>query len=68
MTGVLGMGLGSYFFLLSIDMIGPAKTAVLASVAPVFGLIMAASFLKEPLNTRLVAGVFLCVGGVWLVL
>jgi drug/metabolite transporter (DMT)-like permease len=68
MTGVLGMGLGSYFFLMAIDMIGPAKTAVLASVAPVFGMVMAVSFLKEPVTARVAAGVFLCVGGVWLVL
>ena len=32
--------------------------------APVFGMVMAVSFLKEPVTARVAAGVFLCVGGV----
>ena len=68
MTGLIGMGLGSYFFLMAIDMIGPAKTAVLAAVAPVFAMVLAVLFLKERVTMRITTGVFLCVGGVWLVL
>ncbi len=67
-TGLLGMGLGSYLFFKAIDTIGPAKTAVLAAIAPVFGMVMAVVFLKERVTRRVIAGVGLCVGGVWFVL
>jgi drug/metabolite transporter (DMT)-like permease len=67
-TGLLGMGIGSYLFLKSIDMIGPTKTAVLGALAPVFTMVMAAFFLKEPITKLIFVGVFLCVCGVLLVL
>jgi drug/metabolite transporter (DMT)-like permease len=67
-TGLLGMGLGSFLFLKSIAMIGPTKTAVLGALAPVFTMALAAIFLKERITALVVAGVVLCVGGVFLVL
>ena len=67
-SGIIGMGIGSMLFLMAIDRIGPAKMAILASVSPVFGLIMAIIFQKEEMTLRLVAGVGLCVAGVWMVL
>ncbi len=67
-TGLLGMGVGSYLFLKSIAMIGPTKTAVLGTLAPVFTMLIAAIFLKERITKLVLIGVFLCAGGVWLVL
>lgn len=67
-TGVLGMGVGSLMFLVAIDLVGPAKAATLTATAPVFGLAMGVGFLRERLTVRVLAGVGLCVAGVWLVL
>lgn len=67
-TGILGMGLGSFLFLMAIDLVGPAKTATLSSASPIFGMTMAVIFLKEELTFRVVLGVALCMAGVWLVL
>jgi len=67
-VGILGMGVGSLLFLTAIGLIGPAKAATLASVSPVLGMLLAAVFLKEAIGLQLLAGVALCLGGVWLVL
>ncbi len=67
-VGILGMGVGSLLFLTAISLIGPAKAATLASVSPVIGMLLAAVFLKEAIGLQLLAGVALCLGGVWLVL
>jgi len=67
-TGLLGMGIGSYLFLFTLQHIGPAKTATLTAATPVFGLLMSMAFLKEKLTVKLAVGVGLCVGGVLLVL
>ena len=67
-VGTLGTGVGSLAFLKSILLIGPAKAATLSSVSPVIGMLLAALFLEEEVGLRLLAGVPICVGGVWLVL
>jgi drug/metabolite transporter (DMT)-like permease len=67
-TGVLSMGLGSYLFLSALEEIGPAKTATLTSMSPVFGLLLAILLLKEKVTLRIALGVILCVTGVWFVL
>lgn len=67
-TGILGMGLGSYWFLGAIKTIGAARTVVLTSVYPVFGLVMAVIFLKERITLSVLLGAGCCLAGVWLVL
>jgi drug/metabolite transporter (DMT)-like permease len=67
-VGILGMGLGSLSFLVALELIGPAKTTLLAGLSPVMALIMAVIFLKEQVNIRIVLGVILSTTGVWLVL
>ena len=68
LTGLVGMGVGSYLYIEAVLFIGPAKTATLSSVTPVISLILAAIFLKERFTARLLIGVALCVAGVLLVL
>ena len=67
-TGLVGMGLGSHWFLGAIKSIGAARTVTLTSVAPLFGLIMAVVFLKERVTLRVLLGAASCLAGVWLVL
>ena len=67
-TGILGMGVGSYMFLYSLQTIGPTKTVTLTATSPVFGLALGALFLGERLTLRVAAGTVACLGGVWLVL
>ena len=67
-TGVLSMGLGSLMFLHCVDLIGPAKTATLTSIAPVFSLALGIFFGVEKITRRLLIGVVLCVVGVGVVL
>lgn len=67
-SGLLGMGLGSFFYLEAVVHIGPAKTATLSAVTPVLSLIMGVLFLKEQFTIRLLLGVALCITGVLLVL
>ena len=68
LSGLLGMGLGSYFYIESVVHIGPAKTATISAITPVLSLCMGVVFLKEPFTFRLLLGVALCVVGVLLVL
>jgi len=67
-SGLLGMGIGSFFYLEAVVHIGPAKTATLSAITPVLSLTMAVLFLKEQFTFRLLLGVALCVTGVYLVL
>lgn len=67
-SGLLGMGIGSYFYIEGVAHIGPAKTATISAITPVLSLAMGVVFLKEPFTLRLLLGVGLCVMGVWLVL
>ena len=66
-SGLIGMGLGSWMFLAAVMDIGPARTATLTSIYPVFGLILAVLFLRERLSLPRAAGVAACVAGVWVV-
>ena len=66
-SGLIGMGLGSWMFLAAVMDIGPARTATLTSIYPVFGLILAVLFLRERLSLPMAAGVAACVAGVWVV-
>ena len=66
-SGLIGMGLGSWMFLAAVMEIGPARTATLTSIYPVFGLILAVLFLRERLSLPMAAGVIACVAGVWVV-
>lgn len=67
-TGVLGMGFGAYLFIYAISQTSPAKVVTLTSSSPLFGMVMAAIFLKEPITRWIAAGMLLCLAGVWVVI
>ena len=68
LTGGLGMGLGANLFLYAITQSTVGKVAVLTSISPVFGMAMAMVFLKEQVTWQVVAGMGLCLVGVWVVI
>jgi drug/metabolite transporter (DMT)-like permease len=63
-TGLLGFGLGGILFLQAILYAGAAKTTVLTTSAPLFGLPLSLIFLKERITGRVVAGMVLGVLGI----
>lgn len=68
---VLGALLGSFVgrssYFLSIHYIGPSKALTLTAVAPLFGAILATTFLREPLTVLVGAGTLVIVVGVVLI-
>lgn len=67
LAGVVGIGVGSIFFLYAVQEAGAARTAVLSSTSPLFAAALSAMFLGERLTFALAAGVVLSVAGVWMV-
>ena len=68
LTGGLGMGLGANLFLYAITQSSVGKVAILTSISPVFGMVMAVIFLKEKVTWQVVVGMGLCLAGVWVVI
>lgn len=67
LAGVLGTAGGGFLFLTAVALAGAAKTAILASSAPVFGLLGAVIFLGERPGARGVAGTLVAIAGIVLV-
>lgn len=67
-TGLVGFGLGAYLFLTALEQIGPAKAVTLTSASPVFGVALAALFLRERPDAWALAGAACCLAGVYTVL
>ena len=63
-AGLIALGCGALLFFYAIQEIGAARAAVLASLSPIFTLLLAAVFLGEKPNRRQVSGVALAVVGV----
>ncbi|MEK7215981.1 MAG: DMT family transporter [Chloroflexota bacterium] len=66
-AGLVGLGLGSLFFLYAVQTAGAAKTAALSSISPVFTGVMAAAFLGERFNRSMALGTVLTALGAVLV-
>ncbi len=64
LAGLIGLGCGALLFFYAIQGIGAARAAVLASLSPIFGLLLATLFLGERPSRRQVLGVLLAVSGV----
>ncbi len=65
--GIVGTAGGGFLYLTAISLAGAAKTAILGSAAPVFGLIISVIFLGERPSPRGILGTFLSVAGIVLV-
>ncbi|MFT5088624.1 MAG: DME family drug/metabolite transporter [Planctomycetota bacterium] len=67
-TGLLGMGLGAYLFIYAITQANPAKVVTLTASSPLFGMLLAAIFLKEKITPQIALGMLLCLAGVYAVI
>jgi len=65
LTGIIGMSLGTFTFLTAVQRSGAARTSVLTSAMPLFGVPFSL-ILGEKLTARTVLGTLLTIGGVWL--
>lgn len=63
-TGIVAFGLGGLLFLQAISYSGAGKATVLTSSAPLFGLPLSMTLLKERVTVRIVAGTLLVVSGI----
>ena len=66
--GIAGMGFGSYFFFVSLTMIGAAKATGLSAITPVLSSLIALVTLKEKLNAALIIGTGATIAGIWIIL
>lgn len=64
LAGVVGTAGGSFLYLTAVALAGAAKTAILASSAPVFGLLGAAIFLRERPGSRAILGTLIAIAGI----
>ena len=67
LAGIVGTGLGTYAFLTAVQRAGAAKTSILTSTTPLFGLPFSL-VLGERLHARTLLGTILTVTGIWLIL
>lgn len=65
LTGLIGMSLGTFTFLSAVQLSGAARTSILTSAMPLFGVPFSL-VLGEKLTARTVVGTLLTIGGVWL--
>ncbi len=64
LSGAVGLGAGSMFFLTSIQTLGAGRAGAIGAVSPVFAMMLAAVFLRERPGGLTVVGTFLAVVGV----
>jgi len=67
-AGILGIGVGGLLFMIGVKYAGPAKTSILSSTAPFFGVPLSMFTLRERITFKIVLGTILCVFGIWLVI
>ena len=65
--GLIGWGLGSMLFVLTVALVGPTQAAILTSTSPMFALPLSALLLRERLSRRVWVGTLLTICGVILV-
>ncbi|MFC1874126.1 EamA family transporter [Chloroflexota bacterium] len=67
LLGIINYVMGRQFNYISIRRIGATRASPLFSSAPLFAMILAASFLGESVNPAIVVGTLIIVGGLYLV-
>ncbi len=68
LAGILGIGVGGLLFMVGIKYAGPARTAILSSTAPMFGVPLSMFMLHEKITPKTVLGTVLCMMGIWFVI
>lgn len=63
-SGAIGLGGGSIFFLSAIQMLGAGRAGAIGAVSPVFAILLATVFLKERPGWMAAAGTVMAMGGV----
>ena len=63
--GVVGTGIAFWIFYTLIGQVGPAKSSLVAYVAPGFAVVYGVTFLDETFSLATAAGLLLIVGGSW---
>lgn len=66
--GIMGMGFGSYFFFVSLTLIGAAKATSLGALTPFLSSFLALVTLKERINASLLLGMSATIAGIWIIL
>ena len=66
--GLFGIGIGDWFFYLSLESIGAGLAAALTTSAPLLSTLLAVVFLKEKVNRKQLIGTLLIVFGILLTL
>lgn len=64
LSGAVGLGAGSMFFLTSIQLLGAARAGAIGAISPVFAMMLAVAFLGERQGRLTVLGTLLAVAGV----
>ena len=65
--GLLGSGLAYLVFFHLLDRWGATRTSMVAYLIPVYGIVLGAAVLSEPIDARLLIGTALVIGGIALV-
>ncbi|MCD6518618.1 MAG: DMT family transporter [Anaerolineae bacterium] len=65
--GLIGWGVGSALFVLTVSLSGPTRASIVTSTSPIFALAMSTLFFKERVNAAVIVGTVLTVVGVILV-
>jgi drug/metabolite transporter (DMT)-like permease len=65
--GLLGSGLAYLVFFRLLGRWGATRTSMVAYLLPLYGIVLVALVLNEPIDGRLIAGTALIIGGVALV-
>ncbi len=66
-AGILTYGVASVSYVTAMQLIGAGRTVLITAVAPIFIVPLSILLLKERPSPYAIAGIFICIGGVYLV-
>jgi drug/metabolite transporter (DMT)-like permease len=66
-SGILGSGLSGYLWLLGVQEIGAARTAIISATSPIFAVPLSVFFLGERLTRRVLVGTLCSITGIALI-
>jgi len=65
--GIISLGIGDTFYLISLGLIGVARSVPISCVYPLFNLLLAVLFMGEHVTLLIVFGAVVIVLGIWLI-